>query len=526
MIEQHVIAEHTTEARHSASIAEVIRNRNFVKLWAAQILSQTAQQIVNFALVLQVDRISGSSTAVSGIIISFTVPAVLFAAIAGVFVERNSKKTMLVLTNVLRGVMVLAYLFTDERWGAGAVLPIFYVVTLLFSAVSQFFNPAEAAMIPLLVKKRELIAANSLFNLTLSATQLGGFVLLGPLLLGTVFHDNFSGLYLVIFILCIAAAGLTYLLPQDDPGKTITARRQHGEKVSVTEVAAGATEIARTGLRNAWDELVEGWRFIRQDPVIMSAILYWSIAIAVFMMLGTIGPGFLNRVLGIDQSQLFYILLPGGLGLVLGVLAVGRLSHPGNRETMINNSLMAAGITLIVFAGLEPVMSWAFSLSHSRPGAGLMLGLMGFLTLLLGIFNSFISVPAQTALQERSPEKIRARVFSAFYTISNAILIVPVLFAGALADTLGYRQTVGLIGLVVLLIATYGMYHSRRRNGGPHMPDGIITPEEAEAALTVAATVPQPLPTITGPQRLEDEDEDEDVRGDGGEHTAMDDKGG
>ena len=170
------------EAEHDApaKIMDVLRNSNFVKLWTAQILSQTAQQIVNFALLLQVARITASSTAVSGIIICFTIPAILFAAIAGVFVERNSKKVMLILTNVLRGVMVLGYLFINPDWGVGAVLPLIYIITLLFSAVSQFFNPAEASMIPLMVKKKELISANSLFNLTLPATQLGGFVVLGP----------------------------------------------------------------------------------------------------------------------------------------------------------------------------------------------------------------------------------------------------------------------------------------------------------------------------------------------------------
>src|SRR5216117_3042170 len=124
-----------------ATIRDVLRNQNFVKLWAAQILSQTAQQIVNYALVLQVANLTGSSTAVSGIIISFTIPAILFSAIAGVFVERNSKKTMLVLTNLARGLMVLAYVLTDTKYVTLPILPVLYGVTLLFSAVSQFFNP-------------------------------------------------------------------------------------------------------------------------------------------------------------------------------------------------------------------------------------------------------------------------------------------------------------------------------------------------------------------------------------------------
>src|SRR5687768_13974079 len=191
MIKEKAIGQAEASVETPSTVMDVLRNRDFLKLWLAQMLSQTAQQIVNIALVVQVDQISSSSTAVSGIIIAFSVPAVLFAAIAGVFVERNSKKTMLVITNVARGVMVLAYLFADPSWAGVAVLPIFYIVTFLFATVSQLFNPAEASMIPLIVKRKELIAANALFNLTLTGTALLGFVLIGPVLIATIFHDNF-----------------------------------------------------------------------------------------------------------------------------------------------------------------------------------------------------------------------------------------------------------------------------------------------------------------------------------------------
>lgn len=541
MIKEKTAKGNTTElapgpADEQASLLDVIRNGNFTKLWAAQVLSQTAQQIVNFALVLHVASITKSSTATSGIIIAFTIPAILFAAIAGVFVERNSKKLMLVMTNVLRGVMVLAFLFTDPRWGVGAVLPIFYIGTFLFASVSQFFNPAEAALIPQLVKKKELVSANALFNLTLSATQLGGFVVLGPLLLNTIFHNNYNGLYFVIFLLCLAAAGMTWLLPNDQPTETAAARKARGETVNAMSVAAGTGEIARSGFREALAELAEGWRFIRTQPVIMSAILYWSIAIAVFMMLGTVGPNFLKLVLGIDETKLFYILLPGGVGLVAGVLLVGRLSNERNRESMINWNLLFAGFSLLVFAVVPTVLDWIFSMfgqtrATEAPivaasqaisevgstmgwasdlfGAGvatssfivppgwewLVLSVLGVLTLLLGLFNSFISVPAQTALQERTPEGIRARVFSAFYTVSNAILIIPVGLAGAMADFFGYQLTVGIIGAAVLAVAGLGLYRSRGRRGQTQLlGTGQVTTEEVEAALTSVTPAPRPIP--------------------------------
>lgn len=481
----------------NASMLNVLKNRSFLLLWIAQILSQTAQQIVNIALVLQISEITKSSTATSGIIICFTIPAIILSAIAGVFVERYPKKTILTLTNVARGVIVLGYLLVETPWGAGAVVPIFYINTLLFSGVSQFFNPAEASMIPLIVKPRELVAANSLFNLTLPATQLGGFVLLGPLLLATVFHHNFAGLYIVIFILCIAAAACTHFLPRDRRGSlkvevdeveaTASAAHKHStlnvpvpafepvvlapagvssrKTVQEPVIAPGQNLTTptkdRSGARVAFDELVEGVRFIRRDAVIVSAIIYWSIAIAVFMMLGTIGPLFLDRVLHIDQSQLFYILIPGGLGLVIGVIVVGKISKAENRELMINLGLLAAGAILCVFAVAGPVISLAYG--ASAPPELLIMAIMGIITLVLGVSNSFISVPAQTALQERAPEAIRARVFSAFYTVQNMIILVPVLLAGLLADSFGYVQTVVGIGICVILIAAFGLWQMRQR---------------------------------------------------------------
>lgn len=475
-------------------MADLLKNRQFLLLWIAQILSQTAQQIINFALILQVSALTDSSTAVAGIIICFTVPGILFAAIAGVFVERNSKKTMLVLTNLARGLMVLAYVLTDTHWGAGAVLPVFYIVTLAFSTVSQFFNPAEVAIIPLLIRRDQLVSANSLFNLSFTACQLGGFVILGPVLLATVLHNDYPKLYLILFGLFVACAILTYFLPQDEPGETAAERRKRGERVGVQQVAAGATEIARTGIKSAREELIEGWDFIRHDPVIMSAIIYWSIANTVFMMLGTVGPGFLRNVLHIDPAQVVTILVPGGVGLVIGVLIVGRVARESNRRVMINWALFLAGIVLFTFALIAPVTSWIFDhLVHRTPPPTLMLSLLGVMTFALGLLNSFIAVPAQTALQERSSEDIRARVFSAFFMVSSALLILPVLFAGALADSLGYPETVGLISLAVILIAGIGLYHSRKHEEVPPAT-GYLTTEQLESAITAATPSPNLSP--------------------------------
>jgi MFS family permease len=435
------------ETHEQAKFEPILANRDFLQLWIAQIISQLAQQMINFALLVQVGDLSNSGTATAAIIICFTIPAILFSAVAGVFVDRHPKRRVLVLTNITRGLVMLAYVLTvllphlDTAFG----LITLYIATLIFSAICQFFVPAEAAMIPLLVRRERLIAANSLFNLTFTAAQLVGFAFLGPLLVGLI---GYKWLYIVIFAAYALCAYLTWRLPEKEAGRTHAPDRADtwGDKIQV-----------------AWDDFKAGWKFIQADPSLTTAIVYWSISIAVFMMLGAIGVKFLTNVLHVDPSNLYFLMVPGGVGLVLGVVVVGRVSTEQNRAPMINYSLLLAGAVLLLLGLTHPSLVWGAALLHQpEPPIILSQVIMGAFAFLLGVVNSFISVPAQTVLQERAPEEIRARVFGAFYTVSNAILIVPIMFAGGMADLLGPVQTVVLIALLVLVVAGGGLWYGRR----------------------------------------------------------------
>ena len=466
-----------------SSFVAVLQNRNFLFLWIAQLFSQLAQQIINIALVLQVAPYK-STLATAGIIVSFTLPAILFSAIAGVIVERQSKRWMLVVTNVARGVSVLLYILTAvfDKLDPALVLPVLYINTLIFSTISQFFAPAEATMIPLLVPRNKLIAANALFNLTLTASQLIGFVFLGPLLLGVL---GFRWLYVVLFGFYVLCAFLTWRLPDLEP--------EDEEETSV----AGARESLQTKARETWEELREGWDFIRADAALVIAIVYWSVAIAVFMMVATVATKFLQLVLGVDPEHLYFILVPGGLGLILGVATVGRFATERNRALVINYSMVVAAVCLLVLVSIYDLLKFGAYLIGQPPPpvlvAQVVIGLMAFI---LGIANSFISVPAQTILQERAPETIRARVFAAFYTVSNIILIVPLIIAGGVADVVGVVPTVVGIGLLVLLVAGLGLRYQQQHASvlnapALHMaPDGLPpTPANEPHALLPGAPV-------------------------------------
>src|SRR5579883_3165565 len=131
-------------------------NRAFLFLWLAELLSQVAMNMMNFVLILFAFHITSSNTAVSGIVLAFTIPALLFGILAGVYVDWWDKRTVLIATNILRGVILFFLIFFQSN------LVVLYTITFLISIITQFFIPAETPMIPLIVSESQLFSANAL----------------------------------------------------------------------------------------------------------------------------------------------------------------------------------------------------------------------------------------------------------------------------------------------------------------------------------------------------------------------------
>src|SRR6188508_3805513 len=88
----------------------VLRNRRFLALWVAQVVTQVGGNMVLYGLTVQVFTLTKSATSVSLLILSFLVPAVIFGALAGVFVDRLDRRLILVVTNIARGALFLLLL--------------------------------------------------------------------------------------------------------------------------------------------------------------------------------------------------------------------------------------------------------------------------------------------------------------------------------------------------------------------------------------------------------------------------------
>jgi MFS family permease len=441
----------------SSGFRHVVRNGRFVQLWANQGLSQVAQNTINFTLLLLVreivetQNVRQANTAIGLLVLAFSAPAIIFSPIAGVVVERSDKRTVMRTVAGLRVLTVVGYLALDPQWSPFLTLTLLYLITFFQGAIGQFFGPAQAATIPRLVTQAQLMTANALFNLTFTAAQLFGFAVVGPIGVKLLGVDRTLMIALALYVLTTVLAAI---LPPLPPLRAVT------------------TDTKRHPFRRFLGEAREGLSFVIERPILVKAITYLSLSTATYLMIAALGPEFIVSVLQLPSEDIVYVVAPAALGVVVGALIVGRLTHWVRPARLVDIGLIGAGIFLAAFALTQPLADRLGLIDELVPTSVVVVS-VGFAAL-LGVSNALIIVPSQTLLQRGAPEHGLARVYSTYFTVSNIASFAPVLFASAIADVFG---TLRVMIVIALLLVVIGLWNLRR--GVPPLPDA--EPDQAAA---------------------------------------------
>lgn len=417
----------------AAAVVPIYRNRDFMFLWIAQAISQIAQNAINFGLLVLVQVRTNSTTHMAVAVLSFILPGVIFGILAGVFVDRAQKKSVLLITNLLRAVVVLGYLIFDQSIG------LIYLVTFVFSIISQFFAPAEAAAIPMLLPKEQLISANSLFNLTFNMAQLIGMVMVAPLvikLFGT------GALFASIAVLYVIAGALVAKLPPDvRPPATL----------SPTEGQRMVTKV--------WYDVTEGWHILTADVTSALAMAHLTLASTMMPVVAVLGPNFVVNVVKLSSEDVAYVFFPAGVGMLSGTVITTRLAQRFGKGLLAQAGLGAMAVALFGIAGARVGRDYLLYNILDRfidvdrlPVAFELLPVIMVLAFFLGIAFALVNIPAQTTLQERCPPSFRGRIFAVQFTLSSAVSIIPLLFVGGIADMIGVNKTIAGVAVLILLI--------------------------------------------------------------------------
>jgi len=414
-----------TDSSQENRLAAVFQNRNFRLLWVSQVFGQSAQNAIFFVLMVMMEELTRSSAMVGLMVLVVNLPSILLSLPTGVVVDRFRKKHILLFCNVARVFVVLGFVFFNHAARGTGLLTAVYVLTFVLSTFGQLSDPAESAMVPLLVSSDQLLAANSVFHLLFNVAQVLGLLFLAPLSLKL---GGVDGAFVAISAFYAVTAALI-------------------SPIAVQErVHAG--RAAGDALRRFWRELQEGIGFVLSKRPVLVAIAQHALISVLTMIIAVLAPGFSTRVLGMQPADAIYIFFSAGLGMFLATMWTGQLGHRFRRELLAAAGLLLIGLSLLGFT----FVAW-----KSDMGAQAASGVSDqtilwvvVLALTIGVGGTLSAVSVQTTVQELAPRAMRGRVISAEFLIANAAGLGPMLVISGLADIIGIPTVLGGLSAVVL----------------------------------------------------------------------------
>ena len=425
------------------NFASVIKNPGFLNLWINQILVQLSFNSLNFALIIWVFQLTDSNTAVSALIFAIYLPAVILGLFSGILVDIIDRRKIIMMIDFFLSLAFFSLIFLKGS------LPAILLVTFFINALGQFYAPAEASAIPIVVKKNQLFAANSLFSATLYCAFLIGFGLAGPLInhLSIDFVFGLGGIVLMVAFL------LSMLFPSIK-----SAPDADGKRLILALAKRKYSEIKEIGT----SEILETIRLIRGKLPVLTSIAILAGVQMVTGILAVLVPGFLEKSLQIKATDASYILvIPLGLGIITGGIVLGKFGGSLIRRRLVARGILFGGL-LSFLVGIAPLISPAISYFRSPTPVAffyqLPLSKILFVgSFLLGIAMVSVLVPSQTVLQENTPEKDRGKVFSVLGVAISALSLIPILVAGVLADIFGTAPIFAGLGVIILAVGLFGL---------------------------------------------------------------------
>ncbi len=410
-------------------ILDVFTIKPFSFLFLAEIFSQIAVNMLNFILVIVAFKLVHTNAASAAIVLSFTIPAILFGILAGVFVDRWNKKTVLFTTNAVRAILLLVLaIFHSDFLGVAAL-------SFLISTVTQFFIPAESPVIPLIIPKKLLFSANALFGMGIFTSVVIGYAISGPFLL---FLGEKNVFIILALFFAIASLFVSFIkIPKRHPLK-------------------GKIVVNQLPLTLA-DELKGAFSLMTKTRRIYHSFFLLGLSQLIIMIFAVIGPGYANQILRIDVDAFPLVLAtPAALGVIVGSIVVGNYLHsyPKHKSASLGVLLSGIAIFLLPFGSKVASREFIHTINIYLPALFTIniLHIMVFLVFILGLANAFIFIPSNTILQEETAEAFRGKVYGSLNALIGLFSLLPVIIIGGLSDLFGVGKVITGIGIIVMTI--------------------------------------------------------------------------
>lgn len=395
----------TTVKNNALEIKEKLWTRNFFLLWQGQLVSALGDVAYEIALGFWVLAVTGSTALMGTLMAASTIPRIVIAPFAGVFVDRTDRRNLIVLADFIRGICIVfigaaAYLGFVKIW-------MVFTAGIIMNACAAFFNPAVSSSLPDIVPKSKITKANSTYQMIFTGTNIignsaGGFVYQ---ILGAPFMFLFNG----ISYLFSAFTEIFIKIPK--VVKPI-------EKVSFfTDMKEGYVFV---------------WRFkaLRMFAFIASVINFFAnmgivLVLPFFQKFPELGP---------IKYGIAMAFLTGGM--FLGMLFISLVNIPNNKRQqvfLISNFLMTA--CWIAF----PYMGFI---------------IMNALCVIIGFANSIANVMIGSTVQLVVPQNMRGKVFALLSTISSGLTPIAFALGGILAEFISIKLLISMSFIMIVVFTS------------------------------------------------------------------------
>jgi Na+/melibiose symporter-like transporter len=392
-------------------IPPLLRRRDFRRVWISGLVSMTGDWVTFTALPLVVYDLTGSTLATGGMFLAGILPRVVWGSLAGVLVDRWDRRRTLVAANLAHAAALLPLLAVSTE----SELWIVYVVAFVQSTLGQVVDPAEGALLPRLVERDELVAANALNGLNNNLARLVGPVLGGV----TVQAAGLSAVVAIDLVSFLVAAALVASIAPE-----------HGRIAR-----AAAVERAAEAIAGFWADWLDGLRLIARTRV--AAVLFGFAAVTgvgegVMLTLFVV---FVTDVLESGGAGYGLVIAAQAAGGLVGSVVVARLGGGITAERLLAGG--AVGVGVIDLCTFTYPLAWPVL----WPAVALMV--------VVGLPFAGLAAARATLQQTAVEDAYLGRLLGSVGTTGALAMVVGIVIAGTLGDV------VGVVPLLVIQSVAY-----------------------------------------------------------------------
>ena len=390
-------------------MATLWRNRDFLKLWTGQTVSEIGSRITREGLPLTAILALGAAPWQLGILSALGGASTLaFGLVAGVWVDRLRCRPILIATDLARALLLFSIPAAALTHSLGMTQ--IYLAAALAGILTVFFDVAYQSYLPALVAPDQIVEGNTKLMLSATAAEI-----VGPGITGVLVQWITAPIAILFDALSFLVSALSVALIRHPEPARLPQPQQHWR-----------------------DETVSGLRFIAGHPL-LRPLASWSVTFFLFMgVFGSLYMLYAIRVLGLPTSLLGITIAMGGAGATVGSFASARVVRR-----------FGFGPTIILAAFVIALATALIPFAHGSPSATVPIlmaqqffGDAGF---------AVFMIQSNSLRQTVTPAEVLGRVTAGMNLLWRGIFPVGALAGGMLGNAIGIRQTMALAvaGMVV-----------------------------------------------------------------------------